>query len=240
MSTDALPPPVPRRPRAWATDAGYAWRRFGQHALPAAALRDADTETLQRTPATFARLVRAMAHSIRKSARELGAWARARSRTLRRDLFDAAIAAREARLYRLSSARRPATRRSRRATSTGAQRTYLAARAPAAKARDGTKDTALWRVAPAAPEVASLLAPVLWSAGDLIAGTRSTRVRLCANERCRWLFLDDSKSGTRRWCSMSSCGKPRQGAPALHAEDWGRKRMNCRLRQSGSDTQATP
>jgi predicted RNA-binding Zn ribbon-like protein len=32
------------------------------------------------------------------------------------------------------------------------------------------------------------------------------RVRHCANERCLWLFLDDSKSGTRRWCSMSACG----------------------------------
>lgn len=56
----------------------------------------------------------------------------------------------------------------------------------------------------AAPE---LLAAVLWSAGDLIAGTtRRDRVRICANPACRWLFLDLSKSGTRRWCSMSACG----------------------------------
>jgi predicted RNA-binding Zn ribbon-like protein len=56
----------------------------------------------------------------------------------------------------------------------------------------------------AAPE---LLAAVLWSAGDLIAGTaRRERVRICANPICQWLFLDDSKSGTRRWCAMSACG----------------------------------
>ncbi len=60
---------------------------------------------------------------------------------------------------------------------------------------------ALPRAAPA------LLAAVLWSAGDLVAGTtRRDRVRICANPVCRWLFLDDSKSGTRRWCSMSACG----------------------------------
>lgn len=56
------------------------------------------------------------------------------------------------------------------------------------------------------PTVPALLAPVLWSAGDLLAGRQVQRVRQCANEKCLWLFLDDSKSGTRRWCSMSSCG----------------------------------
>jgi predicted RNA-binding Zn ribbon-like protein len=64
----------------------------------------------------------------------------------------------------------------------------------------------MWRLPPARPACASLLAPVLWSAGDLLAGDRLTKVRLCANEKCRWLFLDGSKSANRRWCSMSSCG----------------------------------
>src|SRR5271166_1603282 len=46
---------------------------------------------------------------------------------------------------------------------------------------------------------AALLSPVLWSAADLLAGARLDRVRQCANARCRWLFLDDSKGGNRRW-----------------------------------------
>ena len=50
------------------------------------------------------------------------------------------------------------------------------------------------------------LAPVLWSAGDLLAGARLGRVRQCANPRCLWLFLDDSKGANRRWCSMARCG----------------------------------
>lgn len=59
---------------------------------------------------------------------------------------------------------------------------------------------------PPDPALAVLLAPVLWSAGDLLAGPRRDRLRCCANPRCRWLFLDESKSANRRWCSMSTCG----------------------------------
>jgi predicted RNA-binding Zn ribbon-like protein len=63
-----------------------------------------------------------------------------------------------------------------------------------------------WQIRQPAPSVAVLLAPVLWSAGDLLTQLGLRRVRQCANDRCLWLFLDDSKSGTRRWCSMSMCG----------------------------------
>lgn len=63
-----------------------------------------------------------------------------------------------------------------------------------------------WRAEKMGTTVPVLLAPVLWSAGDLLAGGQLARVRQCENEKCRWLFLDGSKSGARRWCSMSSCG----------------------------------
>jgi predicted RNA-binding Zn ribbon-like protein len=52
----------------------------------------------------------------------------------------------------------------------------------------------------------ALLAPVLWSAGDLLTGPQLARVRECANDKCLWLFLDESKNGSRRWCSMTACG----------------------------------
>ena len=63
-----------------------------------------------------------------------------------------------------------------------------------------------WEVAAPEPSVSLLLAPVLWSAADLLVGQQLPRVRQCANPACGWLFLDDSKSGNRRWCSMSACG----------------------------------
>jgi predicted RNA-binding Zn ribbon-like protein len=63
-----------------------------------------------------------------------------------------------------------------------------------------------WQIGPAKNSAPTLLAPVLWSAGDLLASDRRRRVRLCANAQCLWLFLDESKAGTRRWCDMASCG----------------------------------
>ena len=68
------------------------------------------------------------------------------------------------------------------------------------------RDERGWALGPAPAGLTTLLAPVLWSAGDLLVGPRAARVRQCANPACGWLFLDDSKSGNRRWCSMSSCG----------------------------------
>jgi predicted RNA-binding Zn ribbon-like protein len=63
-----------------------------------------------------------------------------------------------------------------------------------------------WQIQPPPPSVAGLLAPILWSAGDLLTGPHLRRVRQCANDKCLWLFLDLSKTGNRRWCSMRMCG----------------------------------
>ena len=62
--------------------------------------------------------------------------------------------------------------------------------------------------------LAGLLGPVLWSAIDLLGGARLAKVKRCANDACQWLFIDDSKNGSRRWCSMSSCGN-RASVPPL-------------------------
>jgi predicted RNA-binding Zn ribbon-like protein len=63
-----------------------------------------------------------------------------------------------------------------------------------------------WVIDTFGTSAATLLAPVLWSAADLLVGKQLARVRQCANPQCGWLFLDNSKSGNRRWCSMSACG----------------------------------
>jgi predicted RNA-binding Zn ribbon-like protein len=63
-----------------------------------------------------------------------------------------------------------------------------------------------WEAVLEPPSIPAMLAPALWSAADLLLGPRAARVRQCANPACLWLFLDDSKSGNRRWCSMTSCG----------------------------------
>ena len=71
-------------------------------------------------------------------------------------------------------------------------------------ARGGTYS---WVVARAARvSLGGVLAPVIWSAADLLTHAGDRRIRRCANDKCRWVFVDRSKGGTRRWCDMSSCG----------------------------------
>ena len=31
-------------------------------------------------------------------------------------------------------------------------------------------------------------------------------VKICANPSCSWMFVDESRSGSRRWCDVSICG----------------------------------
>lgn len=52
----------------------------------------------------------------------------------------------------------------------------------------------------------SPLWPVTWSAARLHASERRERVGRCANDACRWLFVDTSPGGRRRWCDMRACG----------------------------------
>ncbi|WP_231156891.1 CGNR zinc finger domain-containing protein [Streptomyces sp. CNZ748] len=39
-----------------------------------------------------------------------------------------------------------------------------------------------------------------------LLGTAPDRIRGCAHEACTLHFFDTSRNGTRRWCSMASCG----------------------------------
>jgi predicted RNA-binding Zn ribbon-like protein len=52
----------------------------------------------------------------------------------------------------------------------------------------------------------AMLWPIAWSAADLLVGGALNRIRICAGEGCGWLFLDETRNGSRRWCSMSDCG----------------------------------
>ncbi len=47
--------------------------------------------------------------------------------------------------------------------------------------------------------------PVIQAAADLLRSGPITSVKQCG--ACRFLFVDTSKNGSRRWCSMEDCGK---------------------------------
>lgn len=76
-----------------------------------------------------------------------------------------------------------------------------------------------WRIGEGRATLAGLLSPVLWSAIDLLGGARLAKVKRCANDACQWLFIDDSKNGSRRWCSMSSCGNRAKAYRHYHKAD---------------------
>jgi predicted RNA-binding Zn ribbon-like protein len=86
----------------------------------------------------------------------------------------------------------------------------------------------MWR-----EDVLSLDRP-LWAvldaaAGLLISPGLLNRLRHCNGQRCDWLFIDNSRNHSRRWCSMSGCGnrakarrsyaRKKRAAPALPIQE---------------------
>jgi predicted RNA-binding Zn ribbon-like protein len=48
------------------------------------------------------------------------------------------------------------------------------------------------------------LRPIVHAAVELLTAGPLDRVKTCGN--CRWLFIDQSRNHSRRWCSMDECG----------------------------------
>ena len=58
--------------------------------------------------------------------------------------------------------------------------------------RDTLLDSPLW--------------PVARSAAELLTSPKLGRVKVCDGEGCGWMFLDESRNGSRRWCASGDCG----------------------------------
>lgn len=41
---------------------------------------------------------------------------------------------------------------------------------------------------------------------ECISKQEPSRLRMCANEDCQWIFYDQSRAGRRRWCEGRACG----------------------------------
>ena len=84
------------------------------------------------------------------------------------------------------------------------QLAYLEALAHGQLVSEGDGEWYEWKWDPAS----SLLAP-LWTvvsaAVELLTHGPADRIKPC--QACRFLFIDLSKNGSRRWCSMEDCGK---------------------------------
>lgn len=55
-------------------------------------------------------------------------------------------------------------------------------------------------------ELQRVLWPIAQSAADLLTSNSAFNVRKCEADDCDWLFLDNSRNHSRRWCEMKSCG----------------------------------
>jgi predicted RNA-binding Zn ribbon-like protein len=69
---------------------------------------------------------------------------------------------------------------------------------------------------------------------ELAAG-HPERVRICANDTCRWVFYDESRAGRRRWCDMATCGNR-----AKAARHRARRRSVAAGKGSGTPNQPGP
>jgi predicted RNA-binding Zn ribbon-like protein len=63
-----------------------------------------------------------------------------------------------------------------------------------------------WALDGPADELELALRPIVGSAVSLMTSPRMARLRRCGNQTCYWLFIDETKNCSRRWCEMASCG----------------------------------
>ncbi|WP_169736675.1 CGNR zinc finger domain-containing protein [Pseudonocardia spinosispora] len=63
------------------------------------------------------------------------------------------------------------------------------------------------RVPPPPGSVESVMAVVARDAVDLFTGPYGPRIRACQGHDCSLYFVDRSRPGSRRWCTMAACGE---------------------------------
>jgi predicted RNA-binding Zn ribbon-like protein len=51
-----------------------------------------------------------------------------------------------------------------------------------------------------------VLGPIALSAVAMLTDLDHARIKQCAGKNCGWLFYDETKNNSRRWCEMSVCG----------------------------------
>lgn len=60
--------------------------------------------------------------------------------------------------------------------------------------------------------------PIAQSAAELLTSPDLKKVRECQASDCYWLFLDNSRNRSRRWCSMEACGNREKARRHYHRQ----------------------
>lgn len=68
-----------------------------------------------------------------------------------------------------------------------------------------------------------VLGPIAEAAARLVCTVEPGRIRSCASDRCNAWFMDTSRGGRRRWCSMATCGNREKAS----THRWRRSQTNA-------------
>lgn len=84
--------------------------------------------------------------------------------------------------------------------------------------------TITWRWPPT--QLSTVRHIAVTAAVDLLRRDPAPRLKQCPGDHCGWFFLDTTKRGNRRWCSMGECGQDAKMARrrAGSVRDTGRSR----------------
>jgi predicted RNA-binding Zn ribbon-like protein len=137
----------------------------------------------------------------REEARELKSWGESHPRIAARRLQEAKeLREAMAGLFLAASAgkRLPARDLARLDEACGIARAAQSLRSAGGAVSWGWRET---RPEPERPILAAAL-----SASALLTSSELSKVRLCGDAECGWVFLDTSRNRSRRWCSMEACG----------------------------------
>ena len=63
-----------------------------------------------------------------------------------------------------------------------------------------------WKWDQSGADLDRVLWPVALASADLLTAGDWQRIKECGGNNCNWLFLDQSKNRSRRWCTMEDCG----------------------------------
>lgn len=89
---------------------------------------------------------------------------------------------------------------------------------------EGGKVALGWRDVP--PSIDWTVWAAALDAARILLSAERDRVRQCGDAQCGWLFLDTSRNGSRRWCTMKACGNRNKARSFYSRSRTGRPRKN--------------
>jgi|SRR5688500_151925 predicted RNA-binding Zn ribbon-like protein len=63
--------------------------------------------------------------------------------------------------------------------------------------------------------------PLAYSAAELLTSSEIERLKQCTGDTCDWLFVDESRNRSRRWCDMRDCGNRAKARRHYHRRKGG-------------------